>query len=184
MAAAHCCCCNGSARLRTEASAAALCQQRCALPPGKCFFFQYNFVVNLQYAGRGGAEAPAQASGEARLPAAAARSPGVLALAWLPCRSYVPLGARCKGRPPGGLLSQPVSPVHLGWHRPLARRMPRHGRKCKSIVIRPGPSCRLAPFARAVRVNTESCFHSHSTGSACSALGAYRRTFVFRRGQK
>ena len=57
------------------------CQQRRALPPGTNYFLQRDFAVNLLYAGRGGAEAPARASGEARLPAAAARCLG--ALPWL-----------------------------------------------------------------------------------------------------
>ena len=120
------------------------CQQRRALPPGTNYFLQRDFAVNLLYAGRGGAEAPARASGEARLPAAAARCLG--ALPWLRA------GPRAAWRQVQGAVPWRAA-SHFGSAAARLSSAPGLAWAMRYAHAAAGPSCRLAPYAHAVRLH-------------------------------
>ena len=161
------------------------CQQRRALPPGTNYFLQRDFAVNLLYAGRGGAEAPARASGEARLPAAAARCLGALPwlragprAAWRQVQGAVPWRAASHF---GSVAARLSSAPGLAWAG-SSLPMPRQARETWSCL-----SCwtSVPPGSEALVVLlVESCCHSHLRQERLLSTCRRRLSdFLFRRGQ-
>ena len=162
----------------TEASAAALSASSAgALPLGTSFFFQFGLIVNLQFVcwkrrcrstgtdlWRGEAARRSRTKPRRLL---GFRAGPTCRLA--PGARGGPLAVCCRSR----LSSAPWLASTSGEAHAAAWT------KEQSAVFRTGPSCRLAPCARAVRFRMEPGLHSRAAGSACAAPAANRQTCEF-----